>query len=189
MRNNTVYIYRNNINGKLYIGQTTNMNKRCKKTQYKGCTYFYNAINKYGWENFEQIIIKTDLSDKEADELEILLIKFFDTTNSNYGYNLSSGGDKKCVLVGDKNGFYHKKHSEGSVLKMKEKKIGGNNPLAKPVICVTTNEIFPSAREASEWCGASRQHINRVCRGERKHTGVHPETNEPLEWRYYSNEF
>lgn len=188
MDNHVVYIYRNTVNGKLYIGQTTNIDKRCTKGNYRGSKFFYRAIEKYGWDKFEQIIIKTNLSDVEADKWEILMIQFFNTTNSQYGYNLSSGGDKKCVLIGNKNGFYHKKHSESSILKMSEKKIGGENPLAKPVICLTTQEIFPSAKEASDWCGASRQHINRVCRGERKHTGKHPLTGQPLEWGYLKGE-
>ena len=184
LSNNSIYIYRNIINGKLYIGQTRNINKRCTKGNYKGCTDFYNAIEKYGWENFEQIILKTDLSDEEANEWEINLIKFFNTTNSNFGYNLSNGGDNKCVLIGDKNGFYHKKHTEISIKKMKDKKIGENNPLAKKVLCLNTNVIFPSCKEASDWCKINRQNISRVCRGERKHAGRHPETQELLSWRY-----
>lgn len=184
MNNYVVYIYRNVINGKVYIGQTSNPQKRCNECNYKGCSYFYHAIQKYGWNNFEHLIIKDNLNAELADYWEKLLITYFDSTNEAYGYNLSEGGAKKCILRGDKNGFYNKTHSEESIAKMKEKKTGGNNPLAKPAICLTTNEIFPSAKEASDWCGASRQHINRVCRGERKHTGKHPETNEPLEWRY-----
>lgn len=131
--------------------------------------------------------MKQNLTQEEADYWECLFIKFFETTNHTYGYNLSSGGNNKCVLDGKNNGFYGKKHNPESIHKMQKKKKGGNNPNAKAVICVNTGEVFPSALEASEWCGASRQHINRVCRGERKHTGKHPETGEMLEWRYFND--
>lgn len=189
MEEYVVYIYRNKINGKIYIGQSSNPQKRCSESNYKGSTYFYHAIQKYGFENFEQLIVKRHLDKDIADYWEKLLIEFFNSTNNDYGYNLAEGGSCGCILSKEKNGFYNRRHSLESIKKMKEKKIGGNNPLAKPVICINTGEIFPSAREATNWCGASRQHINRVCRGERKHTGTHPNTGELLEWRYYYNEF
>mgnify|MGYP002658749408 CR=1 FL=1 len=55
-----VYKHTNKINGKVYIGQSSNIKERWsrKGTCYKGCTYFYNAIQKYGWDNFEHIILK-----------------------------------------------------------------------------------------------------------------------------------
>ena len=71
---------------------------------------------------------------------------------------------------------------------MKQKKYGGNNPNAKPVKCITTGEIFPSCREASDWCGISRQNINRCAKGGRPTAGKHPITNEKLEWRYIEDE-
>lgn len=178
-----VYIYRNTVNGKLYVGQTCNIKKRCTENSYKGSNYFYHAIQKYGFDNFEQIIVKEDLTKELADYWEKLFIKFFDCTNHSYGYNISSGG-QGATLYGKDNGFYNKRHNEESLKIMKEKKGGGNNPMAKPVICINTGEVFPSCKEASDWCGASRQHISRVCRGERKHTGRHPKTGEMLEWRY-----
>lgn len=183
VNNYLVYLYRNIVNGKLYVGQTHDIYKRCSESGYKGSTYFYHAIQKYGFEKFEQIVLKENLSSEEADYWEKFYIKFFNTTNHQFGYNITDGGNK-CVLCGEQNGFYGKHHSTDAIRRMKQKKIGGNNPLAKPVLCITTGEKFPSCREASDWCGASRQHINRVCRGERKHTGKHPITGELLEWRY-----
>lgn len=188
LNNYNVYIFRNIHNGKIYVGQSCNIEKRCSPCNYKGCKYFYQAIQKYGWNSFEQIIIKDGLSKELADIWEKKLISFFNSTNDKFGYNLSLGGTHMCSLVGKNNGFYKKKHTEESIKTMQEKKCGGNNPNAKPVLCVSTNTVFPSAKEASDWCGASRQHINRVCRGERKHTGLHPQTKEPLKWRYINSE-
>lgn len=186
--NYKVYIFRNSHNGKVYVGQSLNIDKRCAPCNYKGSTLFHRAIQKYGWNSFDQIIIKDNLTKEMADTWEETLIEFFNSTNIDYGYNLSLGGSQKCALVGENNGFYRKRHTDENIQIMKEKKRGGNNPMAKPVVCVNTGKVFPSAKEASDWCGASRQHINRVCRGVRHHTGLHPETKEPLAWRYCNNE-
>ena len=33
----------------------------------------------------------------------------------------------------------------------------------------------------------SSSHIVQVCKGNRKHSGKHPETGEPLKWMYYED--
>ena len=91
----TIYAHRNKINGKLYIGQTSQIpKKRWGKdgSGYKTSTKFYQAIQKYGWENFEHLILFSDLSESEANSIEESLIKWFCTTDDQYGYNLNSGG-------------------------------------------------------------------------------------------------
>ena len=64
MNNYTIYIHRNKINNKLYIGQTCQTpEKRWDNGRgYKTSERFYNAIQKYGWNNFEHIILYTNLS-------------------------------------------------------------------------------------------------------------------------------
>lgn len=80
---------------KKYIGITSlSTEKRWKNGNgYKKQPYFHRAINKYGWDNFQHIIIARGLSEEEAKWLEIELIKELDTINSKKGYNLSRGGD------------------------------------------------------------------------------------------------
>lgn len=81
-------------NQKSYIGITkSNVAKRWGKqgNGYKG-QVFYNAIKKYGWENIEHKILYTHLTQEQAIELEIALIKQFKTTDPKYGYNISTGG-------------------------------------------------------------------------------------------------
>lgn len=75
----TVYIHFNKINNKRYIGITKQKpserwgtdGRRYKKSN----PFFYNAIIKYGWNSFEHIIYKTNLSKDDACNLEIELIK------------------------------------------------------------------------------------------------------------------
>lgn len=92
-----VYMHTNKINGKKYIGQTSKKpEERYGKNgrKYIGCTYFYSAIQKYGWDNFEHEIIKENLTFEEANKLEIENIAIYDTTNPLKGYNLNYGGSK-----------------------------------------------------------------------------------------------
>ena len=37
--------------GKIYIGQTNNIKRRWQPSQYKYCSYFEKAIQKYGWDH------------------------------------------------------------------------------------------------------------------------------------------
>lgn len=95
--NYCVYIHRNIVNNKAYIGITKygdNPNKRWRNgAGYIDNIYFWSAIQKYGWDNFEHIIWDDNLSEDEAKKTEIMLIALFNTTDHNYGYNLSLGGE------------------------------------------------------------------------------------------------
>ena len=92
--NYKVYCHTNRINGKKYIGITKNsLQKRWRDGQgYKGSTKFYYAILKYGWENFDHELLYENLTEKQAKDKEVELIKKLDTQKN--GYNTSSGGDE-----------------------------------------------------------------------------------------------
>lgn len=88
-----IHIFPNN---KVYVGITTKTNMRERWRNGKGYSnnnLMMKAINKYGWNNIEHKILYTDLDEKEAQEKEIQLIKEYNSTNKNYGYNLSTGGE------------------------------------------------------------------------------------------------
>lgn len=121
MKNNyTVYMHISPSN-KRYIGITKQkVNERWRNGKsYKNNKYFTNAINKYGWDNFKHIIIVKGLSEEEAKWLEIELIREFDTTNKNKGYNISSGGES----------HYGVKCSEETKKKISRANSGKNNPM------------------------------------------------------------
>lgn len=96
-----IYKFVNKINKKIYIGQSTNLEERYKshKRNYNNPnssgfnTHFYNALRKYGFDNFDyEIIIQSEsFSKEELNELEIYFIKKFDSFNS--GYNMNIGGN------------------------------------------------------------------------------------------------
>ena len=82
-------------NGKRYYGITMqDVNRRWQNGNgYRNNKHFTNAIKKYGWDNFQHIIITKGLDEETAKWLEIELIREFDTTNPNKGYNNSLGGE------------------------------------------------------------------------------------------------
>lgn len=118
-----VYVIANKINGKQYVGQTTQSLQRrwaahCQKTN--GCSAISRAIQKYGKDNFIIKIIHNANSIKELNKMEKFFIKKLDTMGVN-GYNLTTGG---LNFV----------YSEASKRKMSKAKIGKPG-LTKGVKC------------------------------------------------------
>ena len=161
--NNKLYVHINKINGKKYFGITClNLKRRWKKgNAYKKCSYFYNAIQKYGWDNFEHIQIIDHLTRWNACCFEKFFIMFYRTNNSNFGYNCTSGGENNYYIQNKKNrkGF-----------------IPAN---AKKVICLETKEIFDSATHASKKYNLNHSLISTCCREERYTCGG-------FHWLFYS---
>lgn len=96
MKKYKVYKHTNIINGKVYIGITSYKYVKTRWDNGKGYSQqslFWNAIKKYGWENFKHEILFTDLTKEEACQKEIELIAFYKSNQREFGYNLSSGGE------------------------------------------------------------------------------------------------
>lgn len=95
MKKYCVYCHTNKNNNKKYVGITCEKpEKRWKNgLGYKHNEYFYNAIVKYGWEDFSHEILYTNLSKSEAEQIEIRLIKKWELTNRSRGYNIEGGGN------------------------------------------------------------------------------------------------
>lgn len=137
-----VYCHINKINNKSYIGITCkDVNIRWRKygQGYKNNFHFWNAIQKYGWDNFEHIVLFTDLTRDEACKREILLIAIFNTQNQDLGYNVSKGGDSSFAgitlseehrrkISEAKKGKPGPKHTQESKMKMSQSKLGPLNP-------------------------------------------------------------
>ena len=83
-RDHKIYKYTNKVNGKVYIGRTCRTLKERSGLNgrgYRTCVAFWNAIQKYGWENFEGEILESSLRNVEAGEKEMFYIAKFDSTN------------------------------------------------------------------------------------------------------------
>lgn len=95
-RDHKIYKYTNKVNGKVYVGRTCQtLRERAKHngSDYKGCPYFWQAIQKYGWENFEPEILEEELTDLEAADRELFYIHLYDSTNHEKGYNICDSKD------------------------------------------------------------------------------------------------
>lgn len=146
-----VYCHQCKKNGKRYIGITSNTKKRWNN----GNGYKQHAlredIQKYGWDGFDHIILKSGLSVDEAKEYEKYFIEIYSTTEPMLGYNHKSGG-QMC--------------DEETVKKINESKL--NNGTLRGVVCVETGERFSSTVEAAKKAGVSPTTITHICARNRK---------------------
>lgn len=101
MTNNyCVYIHTLKTDGRKYIGITRQLPKDRWGKNGKGYTkneYFWRTIQKYGWDTFKHEILFENLTKEQACNKERALIKLFNTTNCNYGFNISFGGECTCT--------------------------------------------------------------------------------------------
>ena len=166
----SVYIFVNKQNNKKYIGKTTmKINNRFSAHLYncynsKHDNYFYKAVRKYTWEGFDKYIIfqteefeMTNENKKLVDFIickkEIEFINKFQSNNSQFGYNLTNGGD----------GVVGCKFSDETKAKMSESRKGkGNsmygktlekNPRSIPIVQLDLNNNF-----LKEWSCAAEIH-------------------------------
>lgn len=85
-------------NNKVYIGITCQKpqdrwrNGKGYKPKKENASRVYNAIQKYGWENIKHVILYNNLSLEAANQKETELIKLYDSTNKDKGYNIAYGG-------------------------------------------------------------------------------------------------
>lgn len=176
--NYIIYAHINKINNKAYVGQTNQQPQRrwgSKGNRYKKQN-FYQAIQKYGWDNFNHIILEENLTKDEANEREKHWIKYY---NSFYnGYNETEGGNNRRLS---------EKEKEKISQFMKTTRQGSNNPAAKKVICLNTLEIFDTLKNAGDWCGVAPENISFACKNQSRHSGKHPITHENLCWCFLNN--
>ena len=170
-----VYLHRNKINNKKYYGITSEKRPEIRwRKGYSHNAHFQNAIKKYGWDNFEHVILFDDLSKNEAEEKEKYLITRDNTTNPNNGYNLTSGGglgvfrhsERSKQLMsehtkGELNPMYGKTHSETTKMKIKSRLTNHPNT-SKKVLCEETGLIYRSTREAERLTGIKHTCINEA---------------------------
>lgn len=92
-----IYKITNQINNKVYIGQTLltpeqRFQKHIQKAKRKTNRYLYDAMNLYGYNNFNIEIIDNCIDRNEMNTKEMFWISFYNSNNKNYGYNMTPGG-------------------------------------------------------------------------------------------------
>lgn len=172
----TVYLRKNLVNGKQYVGQTGDFRQRercwsCLKLQYAN-NYFTEERKKYGLSNFETTILAEVETREEAWKLERKYIKEFNTIYPN-GYNMSVGG-------GGGSGVKCTEEKKQSVRKANK----GNKYHNKPVVQYDKNwneiKVWNSAKEAAIALGISNITICQCCKGQSRH-----QTAGGFRWKKY----
>lgn len=95
MGNYTVYKH-TTPSGKVYIGITGKEPRKrwLNGRGYARNTHFWNAIQKYGWDNISHDLLAVGLERDEASEAEKHYIAIYRANDPNYGYNMTDGGEK-----------------------------------------------------------------------------------------------
>ena len=97
----TVYIHivptnkTNKEHDMYYVGITSKKPEQrwSNGKSYKQNKHFWNAIQKYGWNNIVHEIVAKNLTKEEACNFEKLLIKALKSNHVDYGYNKTLGGE------------------------------------------------------------------------------------------------
>lgn len=210
-----IYKITNKINGKIYIGQTTEgFDRRYRKDFCKlHDGYLKNAINKYGVDNFDFCkILDVAFSKTELDIKERHYIKLYNSNNKIYGYNLTEGGQNASS-------YQNKTEEEMKIIKnkiSKSNKISQNRPktkalhsknskqywanlteeekielgrkIGKKVVCLITGEVFETVIEASKYYNIDNSSICTCCnmRKDKKTCGKLSDGTK-LVWLYYED--
>lgn len=131
-----IYLLCNRVNNKVYVGQTWRPLKERFRTYRKSQPHLFNAITKYGKDNFYYQILTVVNTQERADYWEGYFLTKFDTMDNDKGYNLRGPGgsrgqfsqtskDKMSVKkLGIPLSETHKQHLSNAFS-------GENNPAAK----------------------------------------------------------
>lgn len=188
-------------NDMIYIGITCKKNIKQRWLSGRGydCNlHFSNAIKKYGWDNFEHEVLFDSLSKEEAEQKEIELISYYDSTNPEKGYNHSLGGNSigkhseiTKQLISQKNKGkerseeFKKRLSEAHLGKPKSEsmknKLSERSSIA--VVCVETGVIYKSATFAGKELGIDNSTISKCCKGINQSAGKLSDGTK-LHWKY-----
>ena len=115
-----IYAIVNKINNKMYIGKSINIHKRIishisllnKKSKDEN-RYLINSWFKYGRSNFELKVLEfLELDENLLFERELYWIKYYNTTHSNFGYNLRMDSSTKMIVHDKTKLLMSKTHKE-----------------------------------------------------------------------------
>lgn len=136
-----IYCIRNALNGKVYVGKSINIERRFLAHSYllnkDHCAsdvnrHLFNAVKKYGIENFSFEIIEKVEGEESLTERELFWMVELKSTDRDFGYNLRMDSSSKCyvhdetreifrsIFSGEGNPNFGNKWSDDQRLKMSE---------------------------------------------------------------------
>lgn len=181
-------------NGKKYVGMT-GQKYLCQRWScgrgYKDQPQMIDAIQEFGWDSVEGILLRECATKEDAEEMEIYFISKFRSNDSRFGYNIESGGKSSgrvaestkkklsIAMSGESNPFWGKHLTAEHKEKIRNtRRILNIQPVNKQrILCVETGVIYESTAQATRETGIHNFAIRRVCYGDRKTAGG-------FHWRY-----
>ena len=206
-----IYVHINKINLKVYVGQTCqDVNRRWRNGKSYTTdtnTHFASAIKKYGWDNFEHIILESGLTKNQANFYEKMYIKTYNSTNREYGYNRTYGGegmlatDEVCKKMREHHANFKGENSPRYGISLKDimsiddynsylercrisakKRVGSNSSNHVEVYCYELDRTFNTVTEAFKETGVSIGAISSCINGRTEFAGYSAELNLRLHW-------
>ena len=164
---NEVYLITNRVNGKRYVGITCRgYQERFKEHIYEALngstTILHNAIRKYGVDNFDLMLLESDIPDELISKREQHYIALYNTFySSGIGYNMTEGG-------GGMSGY---KHTEDAKHKISESLQGHQFPQSRNK---KIQEAMTGRDYKPEWRAAlSQARLGRFTKEENPFYGKH----------------
>ena len=101
-----IYLIKNLINNKIYIGKAINIYNRIRqhvnllnKKSLDENRYLINSWFKYGRDNFQYIVLEyLDKDENLLKERELYWINYYNSTDKNIGYNLRQDTSTNCIV-------------------------------------------------------------------------------------------
>lgn len=149
-----IYLWENLINHKTYVGQAQNFYRRMME-YVKGNEdkrLIGRAINKYGLDNFEIIILEKNLPFDKLSEREKYWIKQYNSCiyfENGWGYNATEGGEGSV-------GFKHTNETKKKLSELRKKS-------GIPIVCVETGVVYKNAVDATKAMGGKSFSNIRAC--------------------------
>lgn len=160
-----IYKITNMVNGKIYVGQTTNFKRRMKEynirkitSKHKKYAIMYDIV-KYGWSAFTMEIIDSANSKDDLNNLEISWISKLKSTDPEIGYNKKTGGAggtlnlESRIKMSESTKLF--RHSEDTKLKKSIPIVFGRDSMI--LFC-------QSAKVLADTIGCERTHITRAAK-------------------------
>ena len=164
-----IYIRRNIITEKCYIGQSVNPENRWSGEAFEK-SYLGNALRKYGVENFDDKVLFWIETLDAANFWEKYLIQLYDTLAPN-GYNIKDGGSNGNAFAGkspEEMAKISKKMSENNARPWLGKKLSAE--VRKKLSETNKGKIF-STETRAKISAAKRKHRIRLSKERDRRTG------------------